>query len=178
MPEVHTTLYLEGTVPAVEEEEWELLGTERYEPEASTYEGKAEIGTFDLSWDFPMFGITAFTHAKKVAEEACREHGVEPMELRYYITTGSSALARIEIVAHASPFVIPWAAIGVWMLANWLRLSLFGLLAVAFVKVLSVIWKAGEAVEEIIEEYPEAVVGGLGLGLLLLGALFIWSRRE
>jgi len=176
MPTVYTTLYLEGTVPAVED--WELLGTKSYEPEASVYEGKAEIGTFELSWDFPVFGITAFAHARKVAEEACRAHDVEPMELRYYISTGSSsAQARIEIVAHASPFVIPWALIGAWMLANWLRITLFGLIAVTFLRVVSVIWQAGEAVEEIIEEYPEAVVGGLGVGLLLLGALFIWSRR-
>ncbi|MBA7644655.1 hypothetical protein ES703_52399 [subsurface metagenome] len=116
------------------------------------------------------------------------EEGGAPLESRIFSRVERTAAGetlityKVEHAAHGSPIV--WAAVIAFIAANWKAiLILLGLAAaaaaiVAFtIKGVSIVWKAGGKIEDLVEEMPPALVG-LGAGLLIIVALFALGGRK
>ena len=90
---------------------------------------------------------------------------------------------KVEHAAHGSPIV--WAAVVAFITANWKAILItLGVLAataalITFtIKSTSIIWRAGQKIEEAIEEAPPALIAGIGAGLLVLVALVAFGTRR
>ncbi|MBA7542270.1 hypothetical protein ES705_34590 [subsurface metagenome] len=120
--------------------------------------------------------------------EQVAEEGGAPLETRIFSRVERTAAGetfityKVEHAAHGSPIV--WAPIIAFIAANWkVILIALGLAAaaaaiVAFtIKSTSIIWKAGDKIEDLIEEAEPWAVG-LGAGLLIIVALFALGGRK
>ncbi|GAJ08448.1 unnamed protein product [marine sediment metagenome] len=120
--------------------------------------------------------------------EQVAEEGGAPLETRIFsrverTAAGESLITyKVEHAAHGSPIV--WAPLIVLIAANWKAiLIVMGLAAlaatiVAFtIKGVSIVWKAGDKIEDLIEEAPPALVG-LGVGLFIILILFALGGRK
>lgn len=188
MPLIDKALYVQGQAEVVPPYvgEWEEISRARY-PDA------------EFDWDDAQL----FTGLAKSGEELTLDDAlsIEQMIRERVVEEGGGPLAsvifrrlerspagiaswtyKVEHAAHASPIV--WAAVVAFIAAHWAEILIaLGVLAAIVVgitftiKSANIVWKAGQAIEEAIEEAPPALVG-LGIGLFLLLALAAFGGKR
>ena len=189
MPLASAELYVEGGKVEPYVGEWQLLSRQTYPDaeyswdDAQLFEAEAKTGE-ELTLDEVLL-------VEQMIRDKVFEEGGAPLESTIWsrlerLATGEARMTyKVYHAAHGSPIV--WAAIVPFILANWKGILIgLGLLAataatIAFtIKSTSIVWKAGGAVEDFVEEAPPAVIAGIGAGLLLLVALaaFGGKRKE
>lgn len=186
MPGIDQALYVQGQAVPPYVGDWHLLTSKRYPDAEQSWEdaqlitAEAKTGE-DLTLDDAL-GI------EQMIREQIFEEGGAPLESRIFsrverTAAGESLITyKVEHAAHGSPIV--WAPIIALIAANWKAiLIIMGLAAVAGVivaftiKAVSITWKAGDKIEDLIEEAPPALVG-LGAGLFIILILFALGGRK
>ena len=186
MPTASQALYVYGPTEPPYTGEWELISHQRYPDaeqsweDAQLFEAEAKIGE--------ALSLTDVLMIEQMVREKVIEEGGAPLESLVYsrlerLATGEAQMTyKVYHAAHASPIV--WMAVVTFIAANWKAiLIVLGILAataalITFtIKSSSIIWKAGDKIEDLIEELPPALVG-LGIGLVLLLALFALGGRK
>ncbi|MBA7563067.1 hypothetical protein ES708_04720 [subsurface metagenome] len=187
---VDQALYLQGPAAPPYVGEWQELSRARY-PDAEFDWEDAQLFTGEAKTSEQLSLYDALAIEQMVREKVIEEGGGPLESIIFYrlerLPSGQEQFTyKVEHAAHASPIV--WAAIVPFIAANWKAILItLGVLAavvavVTFtIKSTSIIWKAGDKVEEFIEEAPPALIAGLGMGiavLLVLLALGTGRRKE
>ncbi|MBA7515801.1 hypothetical protein ES705_07844 [subsurface metagenome] len=178
MPEISEALYVRGQAVPPYVGEWQELSRASYPDaefdwdDAQLFSGEAKTGEQLTLYD-------ALAIEQMVREKVIEEGGAPLASIIYYrlerLPSGQEQFTyKVEHAAHASPIV--WAAVVAFIAANWKAILIaLGVLAavvaaVTFtIKSTSIIWKAGQKIEDLIEEVPPVLVGaGIGIALLLL----------
>ena len=186
MAGIDQALYVRGPAVPPYAGDWQLLTSKRYPDAEQSWEdcrlitAEAKTGE-ELTLDDAL-GI------EQMLREQILEEGGAPLESRIFsrverTAAGESLITyKVEHAAHGSPIV--WAAVIAFIAANWQTILIaMGIAAaaaaiVAFtIKAVKIIWKAGDKIEDLVEEAPPALVG-LGAGLLIIGLLFALGGRK
>ncbi|MBA7529934.1 hypothetical protein ES705_22133 [subsurface metagenome] len=186
MPVIDQALYLQGQAVPPYVGDWVLISSKRYPDAESSWED-AQLITAEAQTGEELTLDDALGIEQMIREQIFEEGGA-PLESRIFsrverTAAGESLITyKVEHAAHGSPIV--WAPIIALIAANWKAiLIIMGLSAaaaaiVAFtIKSTSIIWKAGDKIEDLVEEMPPALVG-LGAGLLIIVALFALGGRK
>ncbi|MFC2001841.1 hypothetical protein ACFLUZ_04980 [Chloroflexota bacterium] len=186
MPTVDIALYLRGQAVPPYVGDWVLISSKRYPDAESSWEdaqlitAEAKAGE-ELTLDDAL-GI------EQMIREKIFEEGGAPLESRIFSRVertaagGTLTTYKVEHAAHGSPIV--WAVVIALIAANWKAiLIVMGLAAaaaaiIAFtIKSVGIVWKAGDKIEDLVEELPPALVG-LGAGLFIILILFALGGRK
>ncbi|MBA7475724.1 hypothetical protein ES707_11097 [subsurface metagenome] len=186
MPAINQVLYVSGQAVPPYVGDWVLISSKRYPDAESSWEdaqlitAEAKAGE-ELTLDDAL-GI------EQMIREKIFEEGGAPLESRIFSRVERTAAGetlttyKVEHAAHGSPIV--WAPIIALIAANWKAiLIVMGLAAaaaaiVAFtIKSVGIVWKAGDKIEDLVEELPPALVG-LGAGLFIILILFALGGRK
>ncbi|MBA7477224.1 hypothetical protein ES707_12626 [subsurface metagenome] len=186
MPAIDQVLYVRGQAAPPYVGDWVLISSKRY-PDAEQSWEDAQLITAEAKTGEELTLDDALGIEQMIREQVAEEGGA-PLETRIFSRVERTAAGetfityKVEHAAHGSPIV--WAPIIAFIAANWkVILITLGLAAaaaaiVAFtIKSTSIIWKAGDKIEDLIEEAPPALVG-LGAGLLIILALFALGGRK
>ncbi|MBA7494218.1 hypothetical protein ES702_04792 [subsurface metagenome] len=181
MPVIDQVLYLQGQAVPPYIGDWVLISSKRY-PDAELAWEDAQLITAEAKTGEELSLEDALGIEQMIREQIFEEGGA-PLESRIFsrverTAAGESLITyKVEHAAHGSPIV--WAPIIALIAANWKAiLIIMGLAAaaaaiVAFtIKSTSIIWKAGDKIEDFVEEAPPALIAGLGIGIALLLLLF------
>ncbi len=187
---VDQALYLQGPAAPPYVGEWQELSRARY-PDAEFDWEDAQLFTAEAKTGEQLSLFDALAIEQMVREKVIEDDGAPLESIIFYrlerLPSGQEQFTyKVEHAAHGSPIV--WAAIVPFIAANWKAILItLGVLAavvaaVTFtIKSTSIIWKAGDKVEEFIEEAPPALIAGLGMGiavLLVLLALGTGRKKE
>ncbi|GAI62695.1 unnamed protein product, partial [marine sediment metagenome] len=185
MPLIDATLYVSGPAAPPYVGDWVLISSKRYPDAESSWED-AQLITAEAKTGEELTLDDALGIEQMIREQVAEEGGA-PLETRIFsrverTAAGESLITyKVEHAAHGSPIV--WAPLIVLIAANWKAiLIVMGLAAlaatiVAFtIKGVSIVWKAGDKIEDLIEEAPPALVG-LGVGLFIILILFALGGR-
>ncbi|GAJ12818.1 unnamed protein product, partial [marine sediment metagenome] len=125
---------------------------------------------------------------EQMIREQIFEEGGAPLESRIFSRVERTAAGetrityKVEHAAHGSP--IAWAVVIAFIAANWKTILIaLGLAAAAAaiitftIKSVSIIWKAGDKIEDLVEALPPALVG-LGAGLFIILILFALGGKK
>ena len=183
---VDQPLYVRGQAVPPYVGDWQLLTRQRY-PDAEQSWEDAQLITAEAKAGEQLSLDDALSIEQMVREKIFDEGGA-PLESRIFSRVERTAAGetltayKVEHAAHGSPIV--WAVVVAFIAANWkAMLVLMGLAAVAAtivaftIKSVSITWKAGDKIEDLIEGLPPALVG-LGVGLLLIVALVALGGRK
>ncbi|MBA7507442.1 hypothetical protein ES706_06161 [subsurface metagenome] len=186
MPTVDLALYLRGQAVPPYVGDWVLISSKRY-PDAEQSWEDAQLITAEAKTGEELTLDDALGIEQMIREQIFEEGGA-PLESRIFSRVERTAAGetlttyKVEHAAHGSPIV--WMPIIALIAANWkVILIAMGLAAaaaaiVAFaIKGVSIVWKAGDKIEDLVEELPPALVG-LGAGLLIIVALFALGGRK
>ena len=186
MPTVDPALYLRGQAVPPYVGDWVLISSKRYPDAESSWED-AQLITAEAKAGEELTLDDALGIEQMIREQVAEEGGA-PLESRIFSRVERTAAGetlttyKVEHAAHGSPIV--WAPIIALIAANWKAiLIVMGLAAaaaaiVAFtIKSVGIVWKAGDKIEDLVEELPPALVG-LGAGLLIIVALFALGGRK
>jgi len=186
LPTIDQVLYVRGQAVPPYVGDWVLISSKRY-PDAEQSWEDAQLITAEAKTGEELTLDDALGIEQMIREKIFEEGGA-PLESRIFSRVERTAAGetlttyKVEHAAHGSPIV--WAPIIALIAANWKAiLIVMGLAAaaaaiVAFtIKSTSIIWKAGDKIEDLVEELPPALVG-LGAGLLIIVALFALGGRK
>ncbi|MBA7518592.1 hypothetical protein ES705_10663 [subsurface metagenome] len=186
MPTVDPALYLRGQAVPPYVGDWVLISSKRYPDAESSWED-AQLITAEAKAGEELTLDDALGIEQMIREQVAEEGGA-PLESRIFSRVERTAAGetlttyKVEHAAHGSPIV--WMPIIALIAANWKAiLIVMGLAAaaaaiVAFtIKSVGIVWKAGDKIEDLVEELPPALVG-LGAGLLIIVALFALGGRK
>lgn len=187
MPTANLTLNVQAAAAPPYVGEWQLISESRY-PDAEYDWQDAQLFTAEAKIGQELTLDDALCIEQMVREKVVEEGGA-PLESLIYsrleqLPTGEARFTyKVYHAAHGSPIV--WAAVLAFIAANWKTiLIVLGILAATValitftIKAVSIIWKAGQSLEDVIEEVPPALVG-LGAGLLILLLLVgLTGRKE
>ena len=186
MPLIDATLYVSGQAVPPYVGDWVLISSKRY-PDAEQSWEDAQLITAEAKTGEELTLDDALGIEQMIREKVAEEGGA-PLESRIFSRVERTAAGetlityKVEHAAHGSPIV--WAPIIALIAANWKAiLIVMGLAAaaaaiVAFtIKSVGIVWKAGDKIEDLVEELPPALVG-LGAGLLIIVALFALGGRK
>lgn len=176
MPTANLVLNVQAAAVPPYVGEWQLISESRY-PDAEYDWQDAQLFTAEAKIGQELTLDDALCIEQMVREKVVEEGGA-PLESLIYsrleqLPTGEARFTyKVYHAAHGSPIV--WAAILAFIAANWKAiLIVLGILAATValiiftIKAVSIIWKAGQSLEDFIEEAPPAIAG-LGAGLLIL----------
>ncbi|MBA7650255.1 hypothetical protein ES703_58058 [subsurface metagenome] len=179
MPAIDQILYVSGLAAAPYVGDWVLISSKRY-PDAEQAWEDAQLITAEAKTGEEL---TLDDALEKILEE-----GGAPLESRIFSRVERTAAGetvityKVEHAAHGSPIV--WAPIIAFIAANWKAIliimglvSLAGILVAFTIKAVSITWKAGGKIEDLVEEAEPWAVG-LGAGLLIILALFALGGRK
>jgi len=183
---IETPLYVRGTAAPPYVGDWQLLTSVRY-PDAEESWEDARLITAEAKAGETLSLDEALGIEQMIREKVLEDDG-GPLESRIYSRVERTAAGeivttyKVQHAAHGSPIV--WVAVIAAIAANWKAiLIIMGLLAAAAaivsftIKSTKIIWKAGDKIEELVEEAPPGLVG-LGAGLLIILALFALGGRK
>jgi len=186
LPLIDATLYVSGQAVPPYVGDWVLISSKRY-PDAEQSWEDAQLITAEAKTGEELTLEDALGIEQMIREQIFEEGGA-PLESRIFsrverTAAGESLITyKVEHAAHGSPIV--WMPIIALIAANWkVILIAMGLAAaaaaiVAFtIKSVGITWKAGDKIEDLVEELPPALVG-LGAGLLIIVALFALGGRK
>ncbi len=186
MPVIEQALYLRGQAAPPYIGDWQLLTSKRY-PDAEQSWEDAQLITAEAKAGQELTLDEALGIEQMIREKILEEGGA-PLESRIFSRVERTAAGetvityKVEHAAHGSPIV--WAVVIAFIAANWKAiLIIMGLVAaaaaiVAFtIKSTGIIWKAGDKIEELIEEAPPGLVG-LGAGLFIILILFALGGKK
>ncbi|MBA7518573.1 hypothetical protein ES705_10644 [subsurface metagenome] len=186
MPLIDATLYVSGQAVPPYVGDWVLISSKRY-PDAEQSWEDAQLITAEAKTGEELTLDDALGIEQMIREKVAEEGGA-PLESRIFSRVERTAAGetlityKVEHAAHGSPIV--WAPIIALIAANWKAiLIVMGLAAaaaaiVAFtIKSVGIVWKAGDKIEDLVEELPPALVG-LGVGLFIILALFALGGRK
>jgi len=178
MPEVTQALYVRGQAVPPYVGEWQELSRARY-PDAEFDWDDAQLFSGEAKTGEQLSLYDALAIEQMVREKVIEEGGAPLASVIFYrlerLPSGQELFTyKVEHAAHASPIV--WAAIVPFIAANWKAILItLGVLAtivaaVTFtIKSTSIVWKAGQKIEDLIEELPPVLVGlGAGIAILIL----------
>ncbi len=177
MPAVSQALYVRGQAVPPYVGEWQELSRARY-PDAEFDWDDAQLFTAEAKIGEQLTLYDALAIEQMVREKVIEEGGAPLASIIFYrlerLPSGEEQFTyKVEHAAHGSPIV--WVAVVAWIAANWQAILItLGVLAavvalVTFtIKSSSIIWKAGQKIEDFIEEAPPALIAGLGAGLVVL----------
>jgi len=183
---IDQALYVRGQAAPPYVGDWQLISSKRYPDAEQSWEdaqlitAEAKAGE-ELSLDEAL-GI------EQMIREKILEEGGAPLESKIYsrverTVAGETVTSyKVEHAAHGSPIV--WVAVIAYIAANWKAiLIIMGLVALAGVivaftiKAVGITWKAGDKIEDLIEEAPPGLVG-LGAGLFIILILFALGGKK
>ncbi|MBA7522455.1 hypothetical protein ES705_14574 [subsurface metagenome] len=180
---VDVPLYVSGTALPPYTGEWKLLSEKRYPDAVNGYEDAQLFECYAAKDGDPLSLADALRIEQMIRDKVAEENG-GALETRIYtrLVQLPSGQARNEYrllhAAHASP--VAWALVVIWIAANWkaVLITLGVAAAVAAlitftIKSTSIIWKAGDKIEDLVEDLPPIAVAGLGLGILLIVVLLM-----
>ena len=186
MPLIDATLYVSGTALPPYVGDWVLISSKRY-PDAEQSWDDAQLITAEAETGEELTLDDALGIEQMIREKIFEEGGA-PLESRIFSRVERTAAGetlttyKVEHAAHGSPIV--WVPIIAIIAANWKAiLIVMGLAAVAAaivaftIKSTSIVWKAGDKIEDLVEELPPALVG-LGAGLFIILILFALGGRK
>ncbi|GAI68342.1 unnamed protein product [marine sediment metagenome] len=176
MPKISEALFVRGQVAPPYVGEWQLFTSQRY-PDAEFDWDDAQLITAEALTGEELTLDDALGIEQMIREQIFEEGGA-PLETRIYSRVERTAAGetrityKVQHATHASPIV--WATVIAFIAANWKTILIaLGLAAAAAaiitftIKAVSIIWKGGGKIEDIVEEAPAALVG-LGAGLLVI----------
>ncbi|MBA7606163.1 hypothetical protein ES703_13303 [subsurface metagenome] len=183
---IDQALYVRGQAAPPYVGDWQLISSKRY-PDAESSWDDAQLITAEAKAGEEL-SLDEALGIEQMIREKILEEGGAPLESRIYSRVERTAAGetvityKVEHAAHGSPIV--WAPIIAFIAANWkVILITMGLVAaagviVAFtIKAVGITWKAGDKIEELIEEAPPGLVG-LGAGLFIILILFALGGRK
>lgn len=186
MPTIDQVLYVRGQAVPPYVGDWVLISSKRY-PDAEQPWEDAQLITAEAKAGQELSLDEALGIEQMIREQVAEEGGA-PLESRLFSRVERTAAGetlityKVEHAAHGSPIV--WAVVIAFIAANWKAiLIVLGLAAAAAaiitftIKAVPIIWKAGDKIEDLVEELPPALVG-LGAGLFLILALFALGGRK
>ena len=186
MPTVDLALYLRGQAVPPYIGDWQLISSKRY-PDAEQPWEDAQLITTEAKTGEELTLDDALGIEQMLREKIFEEGGA-PLESRIFSRMERTAAGetrityKVEHAAHGSPIV--WAVVIAFIAANWkVILITMGLAAaaaaiIAFtIKAVKIVWKAGDKIEDLVEELPPALVG-LGAGLFIILILFALGGRK
>ncbi|GAI67406.1 unnamed protein product [marine sediment metagenome] len=186
MAGIDQALYVRGQAVSPYVGDWQLLTSKRY-PDAEQPWEDAQLITAEAKTGEELSLDDALGIEQMIREKILEEGGA-PLESRIFsrverTAAGESLITyKVEHAAHGSPIV--WAVVIAFIAANWKAiLIIMGLVAAAAaitafaIKAVSITWKAGDKIEDLIEELPPALVG-LGAGLFIILILFALGGRK
>ena len=185
---VDTVHYLQGSpVPPIAGD-WMLLTRQRYDAAEHDWED-AHLFECDATKEGEPLKLEEALALERMIREQVAADGGGPLEtLIYYkvgqLPTGTPVMNyKVYHAAHASP--VAWVAIIVFIAANWKAiLIVMGLVAAAAmitafaIKGSQIVWRAGQAVDDFLEEAGPAVVIGAGIVLVILALGMIGGRKK
>jgi len=187
VPVIDQVLYVHGQTVPPYVGDWQLLTSKRY-PDAEQSWEDAQLITAEAKTGQELSLDDALGIEQMIREEVFKEGGA-PLESRIFSRVEGTAAGetvttyKVEHAAHGSPIV--WAPIIALIAANWKAiLIIMGLAAaagviVAFtIKAVQITWKAGDKIEDFVEEAPPALIAGLGVGLAVILLLFALGGRK
>ena len=188
MPAVTQALYVRGQAVPPYVGEWQELSRARY-PDAEFDWDDAQLFTAEAKIGEQLSLYDALAIEQMIREKVIEEGGAPLASIIFYrlerLPSGQEQFTyKVEHAAHGSP--IAWFAVLGFIAANWKAILIaIGVLvgivaAITFtIKAVKIVWKAGQKIEDLVEELPPALIG-LGAGLLLILALvaFTGKRRE
>jgi len=178
---IEQALYLRGKAVPPYVGDWQLLTSKRY-PDAEKSWEDAQLITAEAKAGQEL-SLEEALGIEQMIREKIFEEGGGPLESRVFSRVESTAAGetvityKVEHAAHGSPIV--WAAVIAFIAANWKAILIaLGLIAAAGVitaftiKAVKITWKAGDKIEDVVEELPGEAIAGLGAGLAILLLLF------
>ena len=186
MPLIDKALYVSGPAVPPYVGEWEEISRARY-PDAEFDWDDAQLFTAEAKTGEELTLYDALAIEQMIREKVVEEGGAPLATVIFRRLERTPAgeeswTYKVDHAAHASP--IAWAAIVAFIATNWKAILialgvLFGIVAaITFtIKSSSIVWKAGQKIEDLIEELPPLVFG-LGAGLLLIVALMAFGGRK
>ncbi len=190
MPAISQALYVRGQAVPPYVGEWQELSRARY-PDAEFDWDDAQLFTAEAKIGEQLSLYDALAIEQMIREKVIDEGGAPLASIIFYrlerLPSGQEQFTyKVEHAAHGSPIV--WAAVLAFIAANWKAILIaIGVLvgivaAITFtIKAVKIVWKAGQKIEDFIEEAPPALIAGLGAGLgilILLLALGTGRRKE
>ncbi|GAI69884.1 unnamed protein product [marine sediment metagenome] len=182
MPAVSQALYVRGQAAPPYVGEWQEISRQRY-PDADQDWEDAQLITAEAKTGEQLSLYDALAIEQMVREKVIEDGGA-PLESRILsrlerLPSGQEQFTyKVEHAAHGSPIV--WVAVIAFIAANWkviliaIGVAALVVAAIAFtIKAVKIIWKAGDKVEDFIEEVPPALIAGLGMGIAVLLLLFV-----
>ncbi|GAI68613.1 unnamed protein product [marine sediment metagenome] len=186
MPEINQALYVRGPAAPPYVGDWQLLTSKRY-PDAEQSWDDAQLITAEAKAGEEL-SLDEALGIEQMIREKILEEGGAPLESRIFSRVERTAAGetlityKVEHAAHGSPIV--WAPIIAFIAANWKAIliimglvSLAGILVAFTIKAVSITWKAGDKIEELVEEAEPWAVG-LGAGLAIILLLFALGGRK
>lgn len=186
MPLIDKALYVSGPAVPPYVGEWEEISRARY-PDAEFDWDDAQLFTAEAKTGEELTLFDALAIEQMIREQVVEEGGAPLASIIFRRLERTPAgeehwTYKVDHAGHASPIV--WTAIVAFIAANWKAILItLGVLAgvvaaITFtIKSSSIIWKAGQKIEDLIEEIPP-VLFGLGAGLLIIIALAAFGGRR
>ncbi len=190
MPLIDKALYVQGQAAPPYIGEWEEISRARY-PDAEFDWDDAQLFTAEAKTGEQLTLYDALAVEQMVREKVVEDGGAPLASIIFRrlerLPSGQEQFTyKVEHAAHASPIV--WVAVVAYIAAHWQAILItLGVLAaivaiITFtIKSTSIIWKAGQKIEDFLEEAPPALIAGLGAGiavLILLLALGTGRKKE
>ena len=188
MPVIDQALYVRGQAVPPYVGEWQELSRARY-PDAEFDWDDAQLFSAEAKTGEQLSLYDALAIEQMVREKVIEDGGAPLASVILYrlerLPSGQEQFTyKVEHAAHASPIV--WAAIIPFIAANWKAiLIVLGVLAATVaiitftIKSTSIVWKAGQKIEDLLEELPPVLIGaGIGIALLLLLVALGTGRKK